>query len=205
MGKMINKLAERCIEKQIIDPEASEWFKYGIERRVVTIFVGIPFLLLAVLLTDIWGAIGFMSSFFLLRSKINGYHAQTPVRCMIASILLEFFFLIIVYPNLGILSILLIMTASAVVIFILAPHNDMSMHLDDREVMLFKKSARIRIVLLFACTGAAVVLNLDNVAKGISSGSAMAVLLLCSAYIFERRCKNGKDEETCEQRSEWNG
>lgn len=205
MERMIDRFVEICIEKQIIDSEASEWFKYGVERRIVTAFVGIPFLLLAMLLTDIWGAIGFMGSFFLLRSKINGYHAKTPVQCMIASMFLEFVFLIVVYPNIGTLSILLIMAVSLITIFFLAPYNDSSIHLDRKEIILFKKSARIRIIILFVLTSAAIALNMDSAAKGISSGSAMAVLLLCSAYVLGRRCKNGKGEETSEPCTEWNG
>jgi len=193
--RMIVKIVERCIEKQIITSADSEWFRYGLERRILTAFVGIPFLFLAVMLTDIWGAIGFMGSFFLLRSKINGYHAKTPVQCMISSVLLEVLFLSVVYPRMGRFICLLIMTVSLVAIFFLAPSNDPSIHLDSRELKLFRKSARIRMVLLFALASIAVVLNIDGVAKGITSGSAMAVLLLCSAYIFEGRCKNGESEE----------
>lgn len=205
MGKIIDKIVERCIEKQIIDSEDSEWFRYGLEKRIVTVFVGIPFLLLAILLTDIWGAIGFMGSFFLLRSKINGYHAKTPLQCMIASVLLEFMFLSLVYPHVSIFSTLLIMAVSVIVIFFLAPFNDPSIHLDSREVTLCKNSARIRIIILFILAGVAIALNMDGVAKGITSGSAMAVLLLCSAYVFERGCKNGKSEDSSAQCSQWNG
>lgn len=205
MGRMIDKFVERCIENHIIDYEDSEWFKYGLERRIVTIFVGIPFLLLAISLTDIWGTIGFMGSFFLLRSKINGYHAQTPVQCMVASAIMEFIFLRVVYSNIDTFSILLIMVVSVIAIFFLAPFNDASIHLDRKEIMLFKKSARIRIIILFVLTSVAIALNMDSAAKGISSGSAMAVLLLCSAYVLGRRCKNGKSEETSEQCAKWNG
>ena len=205
MGRIIDKIVERCIEKKIIDPEASEWFRYGLERRIVTLFVGIPFLLLAMLLTDIWGAIGFMGSFFLLRSKINGYHAKTPLQCTLASVLFEFIFLGVVYPIIGVFVILLIMIVSMIAIFFLAPFNDPRIHLDSREVMLLKYGARIRIMLLCALTIVAIALNVHSIAKGISSGSAMAVLLLCSAYVLERRCKNGKSEEASTQCPEWHG
>lgn len=169
------------------------------------VFVGTPFFLLAIVLTDIWGAIGFLGSFFILRSKINGYHAKTPMRCMIASIFLEIVFLGVVYPHIAIHGAIIVMVVASVLIFMLAPFNDPNIHLSRKEVTQCKNSARARILLLLVVSLVAIVLNMGAAAKGIASGCAMAVLLLCSAYVLERRCKNGKIEDTSSQCAEWRG
>lgn len=203
MENLVDRIVSECVKKQIVESEDADWFRYGLEKRGVLIFVGIPFFVLAIWMTDIWGALSFFISFFTLRSRINGYHANTPFQCFVASVALEYVLLRLLYPHLSNGGALIIMIASVVVIYLCAPYNHPNMQLTEKEVAVCRNSARMRSAILFLIAAISMLLGETQVAKGISLGSAMAAFLLCCAYIFSKRCNNGKNEDQSEQSAEW--
>ena len=104
--KCIKNLTNYCVEKGIIAEDKSEWFQYGIERRLISILIGCPFFVLALILTDFSVSASFFLSFYYLRSRTNGFHAKSVHACLIISLLCEFFFLTIFYYSLFFYTIL---------------------------------------------------------------------------------------------------
>lgn len=67
--KQISSLVDMCIAKGYITQEQAPWLYYGIEKRVTTILVSIPMLVVGSLISTPAMAIAFFTSFYLLRTR----------------------------------------------------------------------------------------------------------------------------------------
>lgn len=183
MHSFIDRFSYYCIERKLITPSDYAWFKYGLEKRIYTVVVAIPFFFLAVYLTNIYTALAFYSSFYCLRRRVGGFHAGSVWMCFVWSLLFEFIFLGMLNPLLNMVETLLLSAVSLVVVFILAPYNHPKMNLSAEEIVACRISSRkyscgiVLGVLVFSVLDAAII------AKGFSLGLAMAACLLCLAYI----------------------
>lgn len=73
---MIARITEYCVRKDIISSNDAEWFSYGLVQRsekLITICFLFP---LGWLLSSFSTSLAFYLSFFLLRTRANGYHAK---------------------------------------------------------------------------------------------------------------------------------
>lgn len=182
--KCIKNLTNYCVEKGIIAEDKSEWFQYGIERRLISILIGCPFFVLALILTDFSVSASFFLSFYYLRSRTNGFHAKSVHACLIISLLCEFFFLTIFYYSLTPIIMIGVNIASIVLVLILAPYKDSSFPLSNDEFCAIKKSSRLRVIILVIIVCISNLLGQHELSKGITTGVAMAVSLLSLAYIL---------------------
>ena len=95
--------------------------------------------------------------------------------------------------------VLVLVSITAVLVFLFAPYNHPMMNLDGQEHAACKKAARVRcILLLFSCY-ACVFFGLHEISEGISLGCAMASTLLVLAKITERRNHHDPVENRSEQ------
>lgn len=182
--KYINNLTNYCVEKGIITKDKSEWFQYGIERRMVSILIGCPFFVLALILTNLRASVSFFLSFYYLRSRTNGFHAKSVHACLIISLLCESFFLTVFYYSLTPIIMIGVNIASIVLVLILAPYKDSSFPLSNDEFCAIKRSSRTRVVILAIIVCISSLLGQHELSKGITTGVAMAVSLLSLAYII---------------------
>lgn len=192
MNAILDRIVNFCLDKDIVKTDYAEWFRYGLERRLTTLFVGIPFVILGCLISNIQCAIAFFFSFFFLRAYMNGYHAKTVFRCLLSSLILEGLFLGVISRWINQNVSLIIMAISVVTAFTLAPYNHPNMHLSDDELIACKQKVRSRSSILTVVWTFSWLARFDHIAKGIALGSAMAGMLLCFAYISERRNHNEK-------------
>lgn len=192
MNAILDKFVRFCLEKEIVKPDSVEWFRYGLERRLTTLFVGVPFVILGCLISNIQCAIAFFFSFFFLRTYMNGYHAKTVFRCLLSSLILEGLFLGMISRWINKHVSLIIMAVSVVMAFTLAPYNHPNMHLSDDELVACKQKVRNRSSILTVVWTFSWLARFDHIAKGIALGSAMAGMLLCFAYITEWRNSHEK-------------
>jgi len=187
MHSLVVKLADYCVDKKIIESEHTEWFVYGLKKRFYTVFVAIPFLILATVLSSVPCAISFFFAFFILRGYIGGFHASTIWWCLIISLLSESVILCLVYPFLSGIVIACITILCVFCIFALAPYNHPNMHWTNEELVACRKISRLRSVLLSAGIVISSILGFSEIAKGFTLGIALATAMLCLGYIFDRR------------------
>ena len=187
MHFLVDKLTNYCIRRNIIDENTRIWFEYGIEKRLSTIIVAIPFFLLALLLTNVSTAVAFYISFYWLRSRINGFHAKTVGQCFVVSLLAEFVYCCVLYNILFHWDMLIYITISFIIIFVYAPYNHPHMSLSSTDISLCRKHSRIRIICLSVVTIICLTSGCLDIAKGIVLGSSMAALMLIIPYIFHER------------------
>lgn len=91
--KYIGTLVDVCIAKGYITLDQAPWLYYGIEKRVTTILISIPMLIIGSLASTPAMSIAFYISFCSLRARTNGLHAKTLAGCLILSIISEILFL----------------------------------------------------------------------------------------------------------------
>ena len=199
MNCLLEWFTNYCISNALISIDNEAWFRYGLEKRLCTLVVLIPFTIIAVYLSGFWTAISYIFSFFYLRSQTNGYHAKTHWGCFAGSLLLELFFLMVIEPMLNTIWVLVLVSIAALVVFLFAPYNHPMMNLDDQEYAACKKAARTRCILLAISCYVCVFFGLCEIAEGISLGCVMTSTLLVLAKIMERRSHHDSVEDRCEQ------
>ena len=192
MQRCINWLVDYCIAHNFIEKKMEPWLRYSIEKRVFTIIGLIPFLLLALLLTNSPMAISFIASFYFLRSCINGFHAKTIYGCLFISLATELLFLLGLCPILTLSRSIIINTICIPLILWLAPYNDSKIHFSTTEVIALKKRIRRRILVLASIMFISNVIMLSDIVSGLTAGIAMATFMLSLSYITKRRNLNEK-------------
>ncbi len=187
MSFIVDTIVCFCIKNGFVEAKKIEWLRYGIEKRLSTFLVLVPFLILAASLSKPLVAISFFIGFFSLKRYTNGFHAKTFCGCLCASLLLECFFLCFLYPSLNLASIIWINIVGRIAITVLAPYNHPNIHLTEEEIIALKEKSCSTISYLNIAVATCAVTNLLNIAKGLTVGIAMATFLLCLAYMPKRR------------------
>ena len=190
MQQCINWLVDYCVAHNFVEKKMEPWLRYSIEKRFFTIIGLIPFLLLALLLTDLPMAISFITSFYFLRSCINGFHAKTIYGCLFLSLAIELLFLLSLCPILNLPMSIIINTICIPLILWLAPYNDSKIHFSTTEVIALKKRIRRRILVLASIMFISNVITLSDIVCGLTAGIAMATFMLSLSYITKRRNSN---------------
>ena len=195
MNKTIDRLVDYCVHQEIIQEKDIPWFRYGISKRVSSVIVGVPFFCIAVLYTDFNCAVAFFTSFFLLKRRTGGYHANSLIGCLLVSLLCELSLFVFVYPLLERASVgLITQTTCIILIFILAPYNHPNLDLSKAEIHVCRKSARIRACFIGLSSEIALFAGCIEIMKGLTMGMTMASFLCCLGYITEWRVlKHGNE------------
>ena len=102
LHSLLYRFALSCVEKRIIDQQELDWLVYGLEKRITTIVTAMFFMLIGIHLANMLSVFAFMSSFYFLRVRTNGYHANSFIACLIFSLLLELLFLKLMLPALNV-------------------------------------------------------------------------------------------------------
>lgn len=187
MRKLIGTITNYCIKKDLIQPEQISWFQYGLEKKIVTLFVGIPFLVIAFAISSWLCAISFFVTYFFIRKYADGYHAKTIWGCLFFSLLVELFFIGILPKMLNMPLRFLLLSICFPAVWIFAPYNHPNMHLSVDEAKYCQKHARFRICLSTFLATVFSLTELSEIANGCTIGIAMATTLLCLGYIMNWR------------------
>ena len=186
MHSLLCRFAQGCVNKEIISREDLDWLVYGLEKRISTAIVAIAFFLIGLKVTAMPTVISFLLCFYFLRVRTNGYHANSFIGCLIFSLILELFFLIVLLPLLEFPILICLNTSSFIITFAFAPFANKSIHLDEDELIASRKTSRIRISLLSGIATILYALGATEIGKGITLGNTMTALLLIIAYIKEK-------------------
>lgn len=192
--KYIGTLVDVCIAKGYITQDQAPWLYYGIEKRVTTILISIPMLIIGSLVSTPAMSIAFYISFCSLRTRTNGFHAKTLAGCLTLSIISKIFFLGILPGILNDAVAVSLLIISIISIFILAPYNHPNMDLSVEESTACAKSAKKRLLILVLLLIILHKIQLKQFVTGILLGIVMAALTLVLAYIL----KGGKENEATE-------
>lgn len=151
------------MHSNVIKEEDAEIYIYGINQILVSVLNVSSALIIGLILGMLLESIIFMAAYIPLRTFAGGYHAKTPTKCYILSLII----IIIVLAGIKYISVLdivyyVVLTAEVLIIILLSPVEDRNKPLDEIEEKVYKKriifitSAEFVISLLFK------VIGLDN-------------------------------------------
>ena len=183
MQKLVNRIIQYCVNEQLVHAEDIPWFRYGLEKRIATIVVGIPFLIISFFVAPPTRAISFFATYFFVRRYIGGYHAKTVQGCIVFSLLIELVFLGGLPYLLNARGYLVILIISLAAVLALAPHNHPNMHFSSDEIDLCRKKGHQRVCLASLVAAIAYWAGKKEIANGCTIGITMAATLLCLGYI----------------------
>lgn len=79
LNSFIDKIVNYCLCADIVSTDNVPWLRYGIEQRISTLFILIPFFLFSLVFTDFWGASAFLVAFYLLKKKNRRYSRKNGI------------------------------------------------------------------------------------------------------------------------------
>lgn len=194
MPKFVERTVQYCVSADFISQEDAPWFRYCLEKRISTIIVGVPFFILALIMSNFLCAISFFSTYFFIKKYLGGYHAQTMWGCLGFSLLMELLFLGFLPHFMNAIVFFLLWVLCILLILKLAPYNHPNLHLTHKEVEGCRKKVRQRLCFILVVTIIMCLAGIGEIASGCTIGIAMATALLCMGYINNwRNTHNGTE------------
>lgn len=152
-AKIAEKLADSLEENEIIKHDDRELYVYGLDQGFSIILNIITTLLIGLIFNTFFQLVVFMAAYIPLRSFAGGYHAKTPLRCYIFSIVM------LVLVSLGMKNLVfsdlvnyVVLAISVFIIFVLSPVEDKNKPLDKIELKVYRKrTLLILLVELIIC------------------------------------------------------
>lgn len=136
-------------ENGIIKKEDRELYIYGLHQGLIIILNVLTTITIGVILGRVWASILFMFAYFPLRSCAGGYHAKTPLRCYLISIIMIISVLSsMTLPIWNNVNSSIFVLVSSIVIILYAPVEDGNKPLDAKETIIFKKRTRVILCIL---------------------------------------------------------
>lgn len=157
LAKLSSHVTENLIQANAIDKTDKDIYEYGISMIFTYSLNLVTTLVIGVIMGQVWESLLFLMIFIPLRSYAGGYHASSEMRCYFLSVGLIVLVLTVLRnipawfnSSIGILLVL----ASCIVIFILAPVENKKKPLDSDEKRVYGRRARL--VMLAECAAALV-------------------------------------------------
>lgn len=193
--KVVDKLVTKLINDGAIEEEDREIYEYGFEHGIILMLNIICTILIGIGMKMFWEVLVFMLAYIPLRTNAGGFHAKTQLRCFFYSNLLVVIILEFAKLLVGNTLVLIAMAVASVLVIIpLAPVEDQNKPLDENEVMIYGRKARIALV---ADLAVAAILNFVPYKNGTStivvSVFSLAVFLIMGD-IKNKRLKSRKNE-----------
>ena len=134
------KLTCFLVNNDTIGDEEREIYRYGIQQGLTIILNLVTTLLIGLVCGMVWQSIVFTVAYIPLRSFAGGYHAKTPTRCYIFSIILMLAVLLVMkfVPFTAFICSVMLSVSSVVIVF-LAPVEDNNKPLDEMEQKVYRK------------------------------------------------------------------
>lgn len=153
METLAKSVTRFFLQKHYIEPDQAEWFQYGLIRRMIGFLTFFLLLPVGAIIAGWIGSFFYLYTFRFLRTRTGGYHAKTPHGCLLTSFSTMFVALTLAKNLHSPLIVGVVIFAAALCIFVLAPANNVSLHLTDDESAAIRPRARLRLasVVLIGC------------------------------------------------------
>ncbi len=140
LASLSGKIGNNLVHSNVIKEEDAEIYIYGINQILVSVLNVSSALIIGLIFGVFFEIAVFMAAYIPLRSFAGGYHAKTPLRCYVFSVIM----LIVVstgmkYLYMADLVYYVILAAATLVVFVLAPVEDRNKPLDEIEHKVFKR------------------------------------------------------------------
>ena len=170
------KITDRLCSQDIIEDADKELYAYGFNMLLTVSLNIISTIIIGLLFGMVFESIAFLVAYIPLRSYAGGYHARTPLRCYIISLLL--IVLILLTLNLigeSVLALFILSGIGTIICVTMSPVEDANKPLDGIEKQVYRKKAMIilaieiiiLIISIFALMKLAAVISTSLALEGI--------------------------------------
>lgn len=140
LTRLAGKIGNNLVRSSVIKEEDAEIYIYGINQILVSVLNVSSALIIGLVFGVFFEVTVFMTAYIPLRSFAGGYHAKTPLRCYIFSVIM----LIVVSIGMKYLYMTewvyyVVLAAAASVVLILSPVEDRNKPLDETEHKVYKR------------------------------------------------------------------
>ncbi len=155
MEKLSHKIGDDLVRSGVVKEEDAEVYIYGINQILAYVLNASSSLIIGLIFGVTFEIVIFMAAYIPLRSFAGGYHAKTPLRCYVFSVIM----LVIVSICIRCLSLTewvyyAVLAVSVFVILVLSPVEDKNKPLDEVEHKVYKKRtmliAAVEVVICFS-------------------------------------------------------
>lgn len=170
------------LKKEFISIDQTEWCHYMVVHRTMNIVSFVILVPIGALIVNWESSILFVSGYRFLRSRTGGYHAKTPMACLLLSVLLQIVVLPSIYISFNPLTLIGVLLVSLPVIILLSPANNAEIHLTDYEIQAIKPRVLIRLLVIVILIFLLFPLNILYSKSLILSTAITALLLIVSRF-----------------------
>lgn len=147
-----NKLANWLLCQSIITEDEIPIYRYAAYNILYTAIPVFIMLIIGFIIGTVIGSLLFILTFILLRKYTGGFHFNSPVLCMIVSIITEFLFMYLAKLISDPYTLIMLITASSCSLLLLSPVPSENRPLDNEEILYCKnKLKQILVFLFFFC------------------------------------------------------
>jgi len=188
---MFNYVSTRITEKMVkcgtVADQDKELYLFGIQQGLTNILNLVTTVIIGLVLGVLWQMLLFMAAYIPLRSFAGGYHAKTPLRCYILSVLLlTAIALAIKYVYLHIYFQLGLLISASITVFLLSPVGNENKPLDELEKKIYKRKT---IVICISEISTAIVLLCLNFT--VLAVSMIWAVVVCAGMLILGKVKSG--------------
>ena len=183
----VDWLLSYCISHDVVAEDDIPMLRYCIEKKLYTFVTFIPLVIVGILIAGVLTTVSFLWTFIYLRQMTNGYHAKTPGRCFLISILLESLILACARYDFPFGAIMAMTVASVFVIWLFAPYPHPNMNYSPTEILVCRVISRKRVIIVFLVMFLCYALSMPHIVNGICFGAILASVLLGFAYTTKQR------------------
>lgn len=186
-GKLIEASVTTLIKKGIIDSSERDLYLFGINQLFLFIINFTTSVVIGLICGMLWQSVLFSLAYIPLRRYAGGYHAKTPGRCYILSIILILSALTLINIIKTIdAAVICCFIISAIIIFIKAPVASSNKPLNSKEKTAFARRTRIILLVELLVTIIVSQFNLEAaicLIIAICCGSLMIVISLIQLLV----------------------
>lgn len=140
IAKLSRRIGDDLVRSNVVKAEDAEIYIYGINQILISVLNVFSALIIGLIFGVFFEILVFMAVYIPLRSYAGGYHARTPLRCYIFSVIM----LIAVSLGLKYLCIAewvyyVVFALVIIIICVLSPVEDKNKPLDEIEYKVYKK------------------------------------------------------------------
>lgn len=193
MNTLANYLTRCLIANDIVEKEQEEEYVYGFQKLLGKILNYTTLLLLSIHNKVLVPGMILMFVFFSLRERTGGYHAKTPLRCYLGTVVSYFLMIRILIPAImgKHFTYTTIVVISILVVFIFAPVNHPNLLLDRQEIEVCRQSSRWLVLMVAGGIWIACVLQAKEICVAYAVvGLGLDAVLILMAKIAGQEVKD---------------
>lgn len=177
------KITDSLVNAGAVQLEDRALYEYGIRQGIFLVINIATAVLVGLLLGMVWQIIVFLLAYNPVRSYAGGYHAGTPLACYLLSLPVTAAVLlgIRLIPWNG-YAVIITVICAGVTVLLLAPVEDANKPLDQLEIKVYRRKARIFLALL---SGLAILLWFAGIEQSslaiVMALAVIAVMLILGA------------------------